>query len=380
MTTNNQTPLIKRTIELLSIPSWVDSKNNEAKIGQYIFTNLAKYPLLKVVKQKVVGNRFNVIAQNSGTIDTLIVGHIDTVQPSSNWTKNPIKPVILKNKLFGLGASDMKSGIALMMEMAIKPGLIPNTMFLFYIDEEYDFLGMKKFIAEFVDKIKPKQIISLDGNNLSITNGCRGLIEISCTVRGQSGHAARPKSGLNAINKSFQLINELYSWLGSFSNPILGPTVANLAYISGGQYQGWKKDVLLLGKQGNIIPDICQFVIDIRPSQTSLNATKVIEFLNVGAKKMGVKIETSLVRHDLGSWLTEKNNIPNKNKLPKKYNRVDQTGYIDIQFLWQTFNQTPCFTIGAGSPSVAHKPDEYVEISQLIRLEKIISSLFLIST
>ena len=121
-----------------------------------------------------------------------------------------------------------------------------NTAFLFYIDEEYDFAGIKAFIKKYKNKIKPKRIISLDGSNLKITNGCRGLIEITCTIQGKSGHAAKPQSGINAINNSFLIIQKLSNWLKKFDNKNLGSTCLNLAYIKGGQNQG--KD-----KQNNLI-------------------------------------------------------------------------------------------------------------------------------
>lgn len=361
--------LISLTQQLISIPSWVDDKTNESALGGFCYQYLKQNPSLRLTKQVCVGNRFNLIARNNIPIDTLVVGHIDTVQPSQSWTKNPVKPEIIGDKLYGLGSSDMKSGIATMLNFAVNSRLKPNTMFLFYIDEEYDFLGMKKFIEVYQDKIRPKQIISLDGSNLSITNGCRGLIEISCTIKGQSGHAARPQSGINAIVKSYQIINRLFGWLSNFIDPELGPTVANLAYISGGQFQGWDKDNLMLGKQGNVIPDICQFIIDIRPSVPSLTAQKIIDF---------IQPDDYSIRHDLGSWLTPKNTLKITG-LPKSFNRLDQTGYIDVQMLWQAFAKIPCLTIGAGNSSMAHKPDEYVEVNKLLKLNDILAKILLIS-
>jgi len=368
---NNTTKL---TSDLISIPSWLDSQTNESLIGQFIFDYLKNNSQLKINKQIVVGNRFNVIAQNSNIIDNLVIGHIDTVQPSSSWTKDPITPTIIDNKLYGLGASDMKSGVATMISLACNKALLPNTMFLFYIDEEYDFIGIKEFICQYKSKINPKRIISLDGSNLSITNGCRGLIEISCTIKGQSGHAAKPKSGTNAITKSTQIINELFNWLDAFTNPELGPTVYNLAYINGGQFQGQDENGLILGKQGNVIADICQFIIDIRPSITTVTANKVIDFIKTESIKQNVDLIEFAIRHDLGCWLTKKGEIYLKN-LPNSFNPTETIGYIDIQMLWQAFNQIPCFSIGAGDSYQAHKPDEFVEIDKIIKLEKILNSI-----
>ncbi len=364
--------IISLTSKLISIPSWVDNKTNESQIGEFIYDFLIKNTSLKVKKEFVSKTRFNIIAQNSNQINNLVIGHIDTVQPSKSWTKNPIKPEIIGDKLYGLGSCDMKSGVAIMLSTATNKNLKPNTMFLFYIDEEYDFVGTKKFIQDYQNKIKPKQIISLDGLNSSISNGCRGLIEISCTIKGKSGHASNPKCGINAITNSFIIFNKLSNWLDKISNPQLGSTSINLAFINGGQYQGENSQGLILGKQGNIIADICRFTLDIRPNSSKITALKIIKFIAKAAKKQKVKLSNYSIRYDLGSWLTDKNQIP---PITKKFNSIDKTGYIDIQLLWKTFKKVPCFTIGAGCITEAHKPDEFISIKKLQKLQKIINQL-----
>ncbi len=358
------------TKELISIPSYVDGLTNESKIGQYIYDFLKTNSKLKVQKQYCTNDRFNVIATNGKSVDVLVVGHIDTVQPSKSWSINPFIPKISKGNLYGLGSSDMKSGVATMLSSAIDPKLKSNTMFLFYIDEEYDFLGMKTFVREYQDKIKPKKIISLDGSNLSISNGCRGLIEIDVTIKGKSAHAARPSKGINAISKSYIIINNLFNWLGNYVSSDLGQTVYNLAYIFGGQYKDKTSDGLILGKQGNIIPDICQFIIDIRPSRNELTAIKVKDFIYKEADKQSVEIFDFKIRHSLGSWLTPKDQL----NLDIPYNSLDQSGYIDVQMLWQTFDQVPCFTLGAGN-DMAHKSDEYIEVANIKKLDKLVKAL-----
>lgn len=366
--------LINLTSTLISIPSWVDDKTNESKVGEFIYDFLVKNSSLKIKKQFVTGNRFNIIAQNGNTVDNLVIGHIDTVQPSKSWTKNPIRPEIINDRLYGLGSCDMKSGVAVMLSTAINQKLKPNTMFLFYIDEEYDFVGIKKFIKKYKDKIKPKQIISLDGLNLSISNGCRGLIEISCTIKGKSGHASVPKNGINAISNSYFIINRLTQKLNQYSNKTLGKTSVNLACINGGQYQGTNNQGLILGKQGNIIADICQFTLDIRPSSPKVNANKIINFIKNESVKQKVILSDYSIRFDFSSWLTSKNQIP---LIVNQFNQIDKTGYIDIQLLWQTFDQVPCFTIGAGCITEAHKSDEFVSIKKLLKLQKIIYQLLI---
>ncbi|KKQ22729.1 MAG: N-6 DNA methylase, partial [Candidatus Moranbacteria bacterium GW2011_GWF2_37_11] len=82
-----------------------------------------------VTKQNIGNGRFNILAQNSNKIDVLVTGHMDTVQPNSGWTRNPIKPEVVGNKLYGLGTTDMKSGIAIMLYLTTLAKLKNNAGF-----------------------------------------------------------------------------------------------------------------------------------------------------------------------------------------------------------------------------------------------------------
>lgn len=351
--------------ELVSIPSWVDSKTDEKEIGKWIYEFLKKNSPLKISKQFTNRDRFNVIARNSDKIDVLVTGHIDTVRPNTSWTKNPVKPEIVGNKLYGLGASDMKSGIAIMLYLATLSNLKNNVGFLFYCDEEYDFLGMKKFVEEYKNKIKPKSIISLDGEGIRIGNSCRGLIEMKVEVKGKAGHAANPQSGVNAITESFKVINNLKKWLGPYKTKELGGSTLNIAYISGG------------GSEGNIIAEKCEYIVEIRVADERLSANLVKKFITDSSEKLGLKVKKIKVRHDLGSWLTSKDNLKDliSNAPRKILKKADKSGYIDIQMLWKTFGKVPTFSLGAGENGMSHRAGEFVRISNILKAQKLYESI-----
>lgn len=351
--------------QLISIPSWVDKDINEKEVGNWIYDFLTKNTKLKITKQTIGNNRFNILAQNSNRIDVLVTGHMDTVQPNSGWTKDPVKPVIVGDKLYGLGSSDMKPGVAIMLYLGTLANLNKNTGFLFYCDEEYDFLGMKKFIKEYKNRIKPKLIISLDGEGLQVNNSCRGLIELKVKVQGKAGHAANPKSGVNAITQSFKVINNLKKWLKIFKSEELGNSTLNIAYMNGG------------GDQGNIIAQNCEYIVEIRVANENLNARKVKEFITKESEKLGLKIDNIVIRHDLGSWITKKEDLKEIIKISNKKSvkSSKKSGYIDIQMLWQTFNKVPTFSFGIGEKGMSHKTDEYVKIEGVTKAQKFFEKL-----
>ncbi len=359
--------LIKLTKQLVSIPSWVDEYTDEKQIGEFVYAWFRTNTSLNVSKQPVKSGRFNIIA-GSNDPDILIVGHMDTVTPRAGWITDPCTPVVKNDRLYGLGSTDMLGSLSAGM-IALSEVNSNNVMFLAYCDEEYDFAGMRAFVNEYKDKIKPKYIISLDGSYGQIGIGCRGLIEVSFKLRGKSGHAGRPELGINAITSGINIINKLKRQLAAkYSDPVLGTTTLNLAYCQGGLDLGSG----IMGRQGNNIADIAEFVLDIRPAKQDLTASIVESIIKSYLPGTKLKLEDWTVRHDLESWVTDPMLLAPL-ELPGNYE--PSLGYIDTQMLWEAFEQVPCATIGAGNLALAHTPNEYVEISNLEKNKEIIVSL-----
>lgn len=349
--------IIELTKKLISIPSWVDGQTNEIKVSNFIFEFLQNNCDLILEKETVIDNRFNILVGFNQSVKTLVIGHMDTVGVSDSWLTNPLTPTIKDGKLFGRGATDMKSGLAAMMLVANQKKLPRGTAFLFYIDEEYDFAGIKKFITDYGSKISPSAIVSLDGSDLNIANGCRGLIEISASIKGISCHASTPENGINAIEVATRSVEKLKVFLAQFEDQELGKTSLNLASI-----KSW-------GNASNVVPDNCQFTLDIRPSTPVINAQLVVNRLNQFVTELNGTIADIDVKFDFGSWLTPQTKLA---KLGHNFKNIDTSGYIDVQMLWQIFNKPNCLTIGAGVQATAHTSNEYIQIDKLKKLEPVL--------
>lgn len=353
------TKTLELTKQLVSIPSWVGTGCDEIKVGQFIYDWLRANTTLSVIKQPVVGGRFNVIATDAYPARTVLAGHMDTVENRAGWTTDPWTPTLKNDRLYGLGATDMKGSLAAMLTAVSEAKNTKGLMVLCYIDEEYDFAGMRAFVKEYADKIKPELIVSLDGSAGQVGIGCRGLIEVSFRLRGRSGHAGRPELGVNAITTGINCVAKLKRQLATkYANPVLGPTSLNLAYCQGGLDQGKG----IYGRQGNNIADLAEFVLDIRPATDQLDANLVKKILLQYAQAAKLTLEDWSVRHDLGSWLTPQEKLAGLGLLGRFEASL---GYIDLQMLWSAFGQIPCCTIGAGNLELAHTPNEYVDLENL---------------
>ncbi|MBI4029375.1 MAG: M20 family metallopeptidase [Candidatus Blackburnbacteria bacterium] len=361
---------LQLTQKLISIPSFVDQSNSEGKLGLWLFDYLnTQFPYLRVEKQQVSTGRFNIIAKDKFPTRVVICDHIDTVQVGNGWNTNPFDPVLKGNKLYGLGATDTKGNVASILSAVKAVGPTKGLMLVFYVDEEYDFAGAKKFVSKYKNNLSPEIIASGDGGSLEIGNACRGLIEVIFAVRGKAGHAGNPQSGNNAVSGAFEIYQEVQKWLTQFSAKELGLSTSNLPWITGGQSKPNSQE---LGREGNVIPDYCEFAIEVRNASTKLNAKKLVKHVVLSARKKNLKVEKVKIRHDLGAWITKPSDLAPVSKVFNltKSGFTRSQGYVDLQMFWEAFGKPTCFTFGAGVGSVAHKPNEYIDIRNLEKGEK----------
>lgn len=354
------TKTLELTKQLVAIPSWVGDDCNEVAVGEFIYDWLRDNTDLTVIKQPVKDGRFNVIAFDNSPTTLLLNGHIDTVEAGGNWSQDPFTPTSKDNRLYGRGTTDMKGSLSAMLSAISDAKNTKGLMVLCYIDEEYDFAGMLKFVEEYKNKIKPQLVVSLDGYANTIGYACRGLIEVRFKVRGKSGHAGRPSLGKNAILLGIKLVNRLIKVLGTnYSDSVQGPSTCNLAYLNGGLDLGGGK----IGQEGNNIADISEIVLDIRPAVPSLDAQQIKKLVATLAKELDVQIESWFTRHNLGSWMTNPAILQAQLDITGNYEPF--RGYVDTQMLWQCWGGVPCCAIGASSLSCAHAVNEYVELDNL---------------
>lgn len=348
------------TSDLINLPSF----KREVMVGQYIYDYLQQYKYLDVTKQPVSRGRFNVVAQAPGAPELMLAGHMDTVVPKKGSQRDPAKATLEVDKLYGLGSYDMKSGIAAILSSLNQINDIRGLVLLFYCDEEYGFLGMRKFIASNSLPSKPKLALIAEPSELQIWNAHRGLIEVSFAVTGISGHAANPACGINAIDGLQKVLDQLKPWLQTYSSPSLGSTSLNVAYFRGGLYQTQNGNALTLGKDGNNIADYAEAVIDIRPSVTELRAEVVIKQLKKLIDSAGLKLASLQTNHDLGALYTNPAELKALEQIAgSSYLDAPSAGYGDGQLIQEAWN-IPVAYLGPKGGN-AHAPNEWVDIKSI---------------
>lgn len=154
------------------------------------------------------------IVRGEGEGKSLIFnGHVDVIPAGlrSSWNYNPFEGVIVGDKMYGRGASDMKSGITaftmavkLLLDLNIKP--LGNIYLHYVIDEEYSSNGtlaaiLRGYIAD--------GAINAEASDMEIQPAVSGSMWFKIKVKGKTASMSRIWEGINAIEQAFKVYNAI---------------------------------------------------------------------------------------------------------------------------------------------------------------------------
>src|SRR3954447_25286614 len=181
--------LAQRTLDLVNIPS---ESGNEAQVHRYLEGSV---PL----QTAFADGESLIFARREGKPLVLLAGHTDTVPSQSNLPGR-----IEDGAVVGLGASDMKGGLAVMIELAgwaAEAELAYDLALLFFPREE---LGPADTplpaVFEHTGLVDEAQlVICLEPTDNTLQLGCLGNLDARVVFEGRSAHSARPWLGVNSI-------------------------------------------------------------------------------------------------------------------------------------------------------------------------------------
>lgn len=218
--------IISLLTELINTPS---TYFNEKEVMEMIYHWLEKRhlnPKFHYYEEKKVMdfNGINVVGSLKGHKKgprIYLNGHVDTVNPCKGWDTDPFHSKVKGNRLYGLGALDMKSGVAAIM-LALEAFKALNREFCGEIiysivsEEEGPFgLGTDAIIRDgLVDNIDVAIVTEPSSGFCKkpfpcVCLGARGGFNYTVTLRGKSAHAANPEEGINAVVECAKVILEL---------------------------------------------------------------------------------------------------------------------------------------------------------------------------
>jgi acetylornithine deacetylase/succinyl-diaminopimelate desuccinylase len=355
--------VVKLTSDLVNIRS--DSENTgEREVSRYIRDYLQGLGIPSEITEFAKG-RCSVTASVGKGDGLMLNGHTDTVPTgSANEWRYGVEAKAVNGRLYGRGTSDMKGGVAAIL--AAIPDLNLSRakrrlVFAFVADEEVEFRGSKWLIKNRKEIFKNvKYGVIAEPTDLHLQVAQKGIASISVKVKGMSAHGSTPELGRNAIVDMSRFIVALEKLPQNLKteDELLGRGVINVGTING-------------GTAINVVPDHCEIKIDRRlvPGETAEIAAaqvkKILDSVNID-----YRLEVSYSRPPYR--LSENVYILKflSEIIPGKH--IGATGYTEAE-LYKSMANIDCAVLGPGTMSIAHKPNEYVSISNLAKSKECFS-------
>ena len=332
--------LFELTAALVDVPS---VSHHETAIADLLEAELVGVGHLSVER---IGD--NLVARTDlGRPRRLVLGgHTDTVPPDNNDRAR-----IHGERIYGVGATDMKGGIASMLELARTiPEPAVDVTFVFYAREEVAIVhnGLREIAA-----VRPELLdgdVALLGEPTlgAIEAGCQGTMRIEIELLGARAHTARPWMGRNAIHRLGRLLQLVEAYEPR------EPVVEGCAYreaLQAVHVEG--------GVAGNVVPDSSTIRLNHRfaPDRDAAEAEAAVRELLGPALADGDRFEVvdcspaALPGLDdpLLQALIDRHQLEVRAKL----------GWTDVAFFAE--RGVPASNFGPGDATIAHTADEYVE-------------------
>jgi succinyl-diaminopimelate desuccinylase len=292
----------------------------------------------------------------------VLAGHLDTVPANGNQT-----PRVEGDTVWGVGASDMKGGLAVMLDLAttVRTPAVDVT-WCFYAREEIGRAdsGLLELWQKRPDLLAGDAAILGEPTGALVEAGCQGTMRVRVTLRGVRAHTARPFTGRNAIHRLARLLQRVADWPG------------REVVLDGCTYAEQLQAVAVEGGvAANVVPDEAQVTLNHRyaPDRDAERAGAFLLELMQGTwdpadgdtwevLDAGDGAPPSLGHALLGA-LVEKSGAAPKAKV----------GWTDVASFWE--HGVPAANFGPGDPLLAHHPDERVSAAQLERARAVLTAL-----
>ncbi|WP_426062200.1 M20 family metallo-hydrolase [Hymenobacter sp. B1770] len=271
----------------------------------------------------------------------LLNSHHDTVRASAGWSYAPFGAELEGDKLVGLGSNDAgASAVSLLAVFCYFQDKLNAFNLICAITAEEEISGAKgiRSVLPQLGKIDVGIVGEPTGMNLAIAE--KGLIVLDATAHGKTGHAAR-EEGENALYKALDDIQWLRQYQFPEVSPLLGPVKMTVTQITAGQ-------------QHNVVPDRCQFVVDVRTNELYQNQ-EVVDIIRANVQSEIVPRSTHL----------NSSKISENHPLVRKGVAMGKQVYGSPTLSDQSMMPFETLKMGPGESARSHTPDEFILLSEI---------------
>lgn len=340
-----QVDLLELTAELVDVPSESFSE------GELVGVIEEKLSLPRHLRCTRVGDNLVARTELGRGVRLILAGHTDTVPGDANQGAR-----LEGDTLWGLGAADMKGGLAVMIGLALAHDDPPiDLSYVFYAREEVaaHHSGLAELAGSRPDLLEGDLAILGEPTGGALEAGCQGSVRLRVTVCGRRAHTARAWMGRNAIHRLGRVLNALDGY------------EPRRPRIQGCEFHEAMQAVSVTGGvAGNVVPDRVDLEIAHRfaPDRSAEEATEQVMELLAEHLEGDYEVEITDVAnaalpaldHPIVSGLVERRSLRVRAKL----------GWTDVARF--AAMGVPAVNFGPGDPLLAHTPDERVASEELL--------------
>jgi succinyl-diaminopimelate desuccinylase len=354
-----QHPAIETT-RFLVRQNTINPPGNEAGAAAYLGRRLEDAGF-RVASYPLAAERACLIADLDGSDNDrplCFTGHLDTVPlGAATWSVDPLGAELADGRIYGRGSSDMKGGIAAIVEAAIRVAQRPHRSALrliFTAGEETGCEGAAHLAKSGVLAEAGAIVVAEPTSNRPLI-GHRGVLWLKLDVAGRTAHGSMPHLGDNAVSKAARVITALDKFQFDIApHAQLGSPSLSVGYCHG-------------GANINSVPDHAEIGVDIRtvPGQSH---DGICERL-VTHSKVPLSLKRLL---DLQGVFT-----PAENPWIQRVLAItaEITGdpaapgtapyFTDASILTPALHSPPTVILGPGAMELAHQTDEYCDVERI---------------
>ncbi len=345
--------LLAATAELVDIAS---PSLGEGALADVVEARLAAVPWLTVDR---VGDNVVARTQLGRSQRVILAGHLDTVPANGNERAR-----IDGDTLWGLGSADMKSGLAVFLELATSvPEPVVDVTYVFYVAEEIaaEHSGLLQLLEHRPDLLEADAAILGEPTDGAVEAGCQGTVRLVLTLAGARAHTARPWMGRNAIHRVGRVLARIDAY------------EAREPVIDGCTYREAIQAVAIEGGvAGNVVPDRATLTVNLRiaPDRTLDEGIDAFRTLVDDLIEDGDGFEITDSAAPAAPALTH----------PLLAGLVDTGLEVRAKLGWTDVARfaaagIPALNFGPGDATVAHTADEHVRRESIERVHHALSRL-----
>jgi acetylornithine deacetylase len=365
------------TLEILETLVAFDttSRNSNIPCADWIVSYLARYGIETEVFVNAEGDKHNLYAI-IGPKDVpgyVLSAHTDVVPVDGQaWSTDPFKLMVKDGKAYGRGACDMKGFLACTLAMVpamVKSGLKTPIHLAYSYDEEVGCTGVRDMLVHLAPR-EPKPVAAFIGepSSMQVIIGHKGGQRVVCNVSGKAAHSSLAPHGVNAVEYGARLVARIKDMAEAQEKDGARDALYDVPHstLHTGMFTG--------GTSPNIVPHHAEISFECRNISADDPMTYISEIMRYAREELEPRMKsiepTAGFSFELRPTLPALETAPDHVAVTMAKRLAGRNDHAKVAYgteasLFQNMAGIPSVVVGPGDIDQAHKPDEWILVSDL---------------